>query len=1053
MRMSGLALASLVTGVGSLMAADVYLASDGQYFSASTGWSPTGAPSSGNVYIVQDKNLSTVSSSSPMTFGGTTLKIVTTGANGTLPGFLTIRTTGKVTVADLRLSKGTVQNAAGGMPVLAGTLGLSGYGYVSPSLGRDLKVESTIVGMGQLRVKSGQVIIAGTAPNTYSVGTLVENDATYTSHLHVQKDEGLGTGNVALQGGTKLTLSGGVTHNYIANSASLLLPRGLATASVNLNFTGVDQIGALSFSGGSSWEVEGTWGAPGNAAANHTDPMFTGAGLLRVGLPPANLTGSGVYFGDGTGWSVGGSPNSGYNYFTGGFNLLTPTSSSGPLTFLGNRLTVGPGAGLLVIRIPGTVIVPDLRLNGGSVQNWGAYSPAMPILAGKITLNNFGQIRPSEGRNLQVDAVIDGSGQLRVRAGKVVLNASNLYAGGTHLESDPSYPATVEVKKAQGLGFGDVRLDAGAKLILNAPSTQDYIGDGAALILPASPTLGMVDLNFSGTDRIDALYMGGVLLTEGTWGGAASSATHKIAAFTDTGTGVLQVGPPSVITNSLGEKFINPVSHRFNGPTLDGANWAVHGSGGNSMSGESLVLSTYRVGTNKIQPMVRSKFETLYGRYEGIIYTHTLWGVCNAFYTVKPTQFGPEHGVNNGNQMEWQEIDILEVMGDQTPMQNVIWGFVDEIPDPDRGIDRSPSASAKVTDGWHMWAMEWTPNNISFYLDGKLLGTKPSDSFNNATAKTMYPQKIDLSNWIPDLNAYSPDNPVSTMLVDRINYYPLDMKTIDSTAYTSSSGGPVVVNGNRLTDLNAGESVKYAAVNLTGYRNVTFEIASAHSGRVIEVRKNNPTNGEIIATVQVPNTGGWGVADDYHDFDDFTKASADLKATGTEDIFLTFKAPSGDTNPIANIRKIHFHGSQPTSNSRDRLIHAVNSLHMGGGAVKSPQNEDHVSTLKTGAFIRFDNIDFTNVTNIKLEIARHGPANPVHKIQLRKGAVNAPVFAELIAPASTGAWRTYQVVEVPVITAMPTDTNTSLWITFDCTDANASAGNLRSIRFTRPRAP
>ena len=748
--------------------------------------------------------------------------------------------------------------------------------------------------------------------------------------------------------------------------------------------------------------------------------LVPGVGSLMAA--DINLTASGAYFASGAGWSNAVAPSAGNAYFTNNYNLLTDISSSN-YTFGGDSLTVGSGSGLFVIRTTGTVTFGDLRINGGSVQNWGAYAPAIATLAGKITLTNFGYIRPSEGRNIRVSSVIDGPGALRVRAGKVILNAANGYTGGTLVETDGTYGSSAEVEKDFGLGTGDVVLQSGATLKLSGGTVHNYIGDGASLVLPSGMTAGSVNLAFGGTDRIDALSLNGgtTWVTEGTWGSLTSSATHKNAVFA--GNGILQVGPPSMVTNSLGEKFINPWTETFNAARLSSDWTLVKGGAGMALVNGNLALSTYRSGVNKIQPLVRSTFEKLYGRYEAIVYTHTLPGVCNAFYTVKPTEQPA------GTQFEWQEIDILEIMGDQTPMQNVIWGT--------GTTKRSPTATAKIPDGWHMWAMEWTPNNISFYLDGKLLLVKPSDSFQNATARTMYAQKVDISNWIPDLAIYPPSNPVSTMLVDKFTYYELDMKTIQSTAY-NAVGGTVTSNGGVVSDLHAGDSLRYNAVNLTGHRNVTFEVASAKSNRTIQVRTGSAI-GPIIATVPVPNTGGWG------GYDYFTKASANLTATGTADLFFTFTASTDVTDPVASIRNVHFHGSQPTSLSRRDIIHAVDADAFHGDAVASA--DDLVMSTKDGSYLRFDNIDFTGVTKITLEIARNGPATPAHTISLRLGSEAATPIASTTAPASTGAWRTYQLVDIPIPSVA--STSASLWITFECSDFRASAGNLRSIRFTR----
>src|SRR5258706_5447576 len=74
------------------------------------------------------------------------------------------------------------------------------------------------------------------------------------------------------------------------------------------------------------------------------------------------------------------------------------------------------------------------------------------------------------------------------------------------------------------------------------------MASGATLALAASPGAGAVNLNFSGTQTISALYFGTTQKAAGTW--AASGATHNNAAFS--GSGILNVttGPASITTLS-----------------------------------------------------------------------------------------------------------------------------------------------------------------------------------------------------------------------------------------------------------------------------------------------------------------------------------------------------------------------------------------------------------------------------------------------------------------------------------------------------------------------
>ncbi|MEI8290088.1 MAG: PA14 domain-containing protein [Verrucomicrobiota bacterium] len=124
---------------------------------------------------------------------------------------------------------------------------------------------------GGLTKLGGGTLVLGNS-NNYTGGSTISSGT-----LEVQKDGGLGTGNVIVGNGAALKLDSGVTNDYLGNAATLILSN---TASVNLAFSGVaDTIGNLSINGAT--KAAGTWGAAGSGAA-HTDSHFTGTGLLNV---------------------------------------------------------------------------------------------------------------------------------------------------------------------------------------------------------------------------------------------------------------------------------------------------------------------------------------------------------------------------------------------------------------------------------------------------------------------------------------------------------------------------------------------------------------------------------------------------------------------------------------------------------------------------------------------------------------------------------------------------------------------------------------------------
>ena len=111
------------------------------------------------------------------------------------------------------------------------------------------------------------------ATNTYAGGTTVG-----AGMLDVRRDGGLGRSTVTVEAGATLKLGSGVSHDYINDSATVIMD---GAASVNLAFSGTDTVQALSLDGGATFQASGTWGSLSSSAA-HKDAHFSGTGLLNV---------------------------------------------------------------------------------------------------------------------------------------------------------------------------------------------------------------------------------------------------------------------------------------------------------------------------------------------------------------------------------------------------------------------------------------------------------------------------------------------------------------------------------------------------------------------------------------------------------------------------------------------------------------------------------------------------------------------------------------------------------------------------------------------------
>lgn len=244
-------------------------------FNTAGKWSDGNVPTAGNTYETS-YTLRTPASTGNYTFAGDSLTL-NSGGQITFKG--TGSGTDTITVSSLILNGGSIANSATSAWTLAGGILLqTTVGGVTT--GGATTIAATISGIGKLNISSVTVTLTGN--NLYSGGTSL-NSAT--AALIVQSDGGLGTGNVTVNGGT-LTLQSGVTNQYIATTGKLSLAASLAAGSINLNYTGTDQIAGLSFDGGSTWAASGTWGAAGSGATNISS-LFTGTGVLTVVPEPA----------------------------------------------------------------------------------------------------------------------------------------------------------------------------------------------------------------------------------------------------------------------------------------------------------------------------------------------------------------------------------------------------------------------------------------------------------------------------------------------------------------------------------------------------------------------------------------------------------------------------------------------------------------------------------------------------------------------------------------------------------------------------------------------
>ena len=191
-----------------------------------------------------------------------TLTVSTTNATFPTAGTMIFNSDDQVT---------TPITASGTYPTLTGDLTIQ-VGGSNATVGA-VTLSGAISGSGGLIKTSTGTLNLGSA-NGYTGGTTVS-----AGTLDAQVSGSLSSGTVSVASGATLKLD---TTTGMSSTSRLFLSG--ASPSVNLNFSGTQTIGALSFDGGATFQAAGTWGSL-TSTATHKDSRFTGNGIL-YSIPP-----------------------------------------------------------------------------------------------------------------------------------------------------------------------------------------------------------------------------------------------------------------------------------------------------------------------------------------------------------------------------------------------------------------------------------------------------------------------------------------------------------------------------------------------------------------------------------------------------------------------------------------------------------------------------------------------------------------------------------------------------------------------------------------------
>jgi autotransporter-associated beta strand protein len=408
-------------------------------------------------------------------------------------------------------------------------------------------INAPISGTGGIQPQyvAGSPVLSLYGINTYSGGTLFTSSSTLIN-FNNNSSFGIGTNYINMASGS-----------YVA-----LLGKGGATITLANGFTNCISGGGVNFAADANTPVisSGNW----TLAANNlnlrnngvsTSPLtlsgvISGAANLTLS---ANNSGTIIFSGPNTysGQTIIAGGNSGVtlsvaslNSVNGGTPLLASSSLGAPTTVANGTISIGAGANTCTLVYTGSGETSDRVINlagstgGAIIENDGSgpitFGSVTATVAGAKTLTLRGS---NTGANTIAGAIVNGSGTtslVKAQAGTWVLAGANTYTGGTTISGGT-------LKISSGSVVGNVTNNAGVLELDSATA----LSASAVVSLAGSLPNGSVMLNFSGSQTVNALYIGGVAQPTGTYG--ASGSDHDNLIFS--GSGLLNVlGAPVVVT-------------------------------------------------------------------------------------------------------------------------------------------------------------------------------------------------------------------------------------------------------------------------------------------------------------------------------------------------------------------------------------------------------------------------------------------------------------------------------------------------------------------------
>ena len=299
-----------------------------------------------------------------------------------------------------------------------------------------------ITGNGSL-IKSGTgTLVLSNSLNAYYGGTTISNGTLNITNT------GAIMGNITIAGGM-LVLG---NPNALAASAVLSLPSSPAAGTVNLNFSSVQTISALTI--GSTNMPPGTYGATNNGSVTYQNAAFTNSGILNVAGQVAFWDPSSLDASPGSGGN-GGWDNSTPDWWVSG-NADSVWAGTNTAYFAGTAGTVSVNANVSASGLFFTV--PNYTIGGSStltlLNSTSNGTPMISIPSGNTTISC-----PIASSTTSNSVIVNGPGTLTLSADNSGITNNLVVTGG----------GTLSVNSIQDSGNGASAIGVGTNLtLLNA---------------------------------------------------------------------------------------------------------------------------------------------------------------------------------------------------------------------------------------------------------------------------------------------------------------------------------------------------------------------------------------------------------------------------------------------------------------------------------------------------------------------------------------------------------------------------------------------------------